>query len=150
MAPATAVPDPVCMDNVKHLQWPLVLGLGALALLRPLLNIAGVADHLGRPLVPLLATLVISIIWIAAVGLSRVAQPVLTLVFAGLVYGVLSIVLSAILSPFLTGELQGPVATPFGFGIIAVLIVNAIWGAVTGALALLVQRLRGGQHIESR
>lgn len=145
-----AVPDPVRMNEIKNLQWPLVLGLGALALLRPLLNIVGVADQVGGPFVPLLATLVISVVWIAAVGLSRIAQPVLTLVFAGLVYGALSIVLSAILSPLLTGELQGPLATPAGFGIVAVLIVNAIWGAITGVLALLVQQLRGRQRSGGR
>lgn len=129
------------MEHIKNLQWSLVLGLGALALVRPLLNIADLADQLGRPLVPLLATLVISVVWIAAVGLSRVAQPVLTLVFAGLAYGAFSIVLSATLSPILTGELQGPLATPFGIGVVAVLVVNAIWGAVTGAIALLLQQV---------
>lgn len=150
MPRAPVATDTVGMDDIKNLQWSLVLGLGALALARPLLNITGLAEQLGRPLVPLLATLVISVIWIAAVGLSRVAQPVLTLVFAGLAYGVFTIVLSAILSPFLTGELQGPLATPFGVGIVAVLVVNAIWGAITGVIALLVQQLRGSRRTENR
>ena len=100
-------------------------------------------DELGRPLGPLLVTLVISIVWIAVVGLSRVAEPLLTLVFAALVYGVLSIVLSGILSPIVTGELQGPLATPFGIGVVSVLVINAVWGTVTGALALALRGLRG-------
>lgn len=106
------------------------------------MNIAGVMDALGRPLAPLLVTLGISVVWIAAAGLSRVAEPFLTLLFSGLAYGALSIILSALLSPILTGELQGPLATPFGLGVIGLLIVNAIWGAVTGAIALLVRRVR--------
>lgn len=130
-------------QRVISLHWPVVVGLGALALVRPLMSIVGLMDELGRPLGPLLATLVISVVWLAVVGLSRVPAPVLTLVFAGLVYAGLSIVLSAILSPILTGELQGPLATPFGIGVLSVLVVNAAWGAVTGAIALLVRRMRG-------
>jgi hypothetical protein len=87
--------------------------------------------------------LMISLVWIAVVGLSRVPEPVLTLVFAGLVYAGSSIVLSATLSPILEGELQGPLATPFGIGVLSVLVVNAIWGATTGAAALLVRKMRG-------
>jgi hypothetical protein len=67
---------------------------------------------------------------------------VLTLVCAGVVYGVLSIVLSGILSPILTGQLQGPLAMPFA--IIPVLAVNAVWGLITGVIALLVRRARAG------
>jgi hypothetical protein len=85
----------------------------------------------------------ISLVWIAVVGLSRVPEPVLTLAFAGLVYAGSSIVLSATLSPILEGELQGPLATPFGIGVLSVLVVNAIWGATPGAAALLVRKMRG-------
>jgi hypothetical protein len=132
------------MKDIKSLQWPLILGLGAFALVRPLMNIVALMDELGRPLAPLLATLVISIVWIGAVVLSRAAQPVLTLAFAGLAYGVLSIVLSGILSPILSGELQGPLATPFAFAVIPVLVVNGLWGALTGLIALAVMRMRDG------
>ena len=128
------------MESIKNLRWPLVVGLGVIALVRPLMSILGLMDRLGRPAAPLLATLAISILWIAVVGLSRVERPVLTLVFAGIVYGVLSIILSGILSPILTGQLQGPLATPFA--VIPLLVVNAIWGAVTGAIAQLVQQVR--------
>ena len=68
----------------------------------------------------------------------------LTLAFAGLAYGVLSIVLSGILSPILTGELQGPLATPFAFAVVPVLVVNGVWGVVTGVIALAVMRMREG------
>lgn len=136
------------MENIKKLPWPLILVLGVIALVRPLINIVGIADQVGRPLAPLLATLVISVIWVAAASIPRVGQPVLTLVFAGLTYGVLSIVLSAILSPILSGQLQGPLTTPFGFGVIAVLIVNAIWGAIAGVIALLVRQVHPRSRTE--
>ncbi len=126
-------------QGITTLHWPLILGLGALALVRPVMNIVGLTDQIGRPLGPILVTVGISVVWIAAVALTRVARPVLTLVLAGLTYGVLSIVLSGVLSPILTGELQGPLSRPFT--IIPVLAVNLLWGAVTGVIATSLQQL---------
>ncbi len=140
------------MNRIKSLQWPLILGLGALALIRPLVSIVEhQLDVSDSPAVPIVITLVISAVWIVAVGLSKTAHPVLTLLFTGLTYAVLSLILSGILSPILTGELQGPLAMPIA--IIPVLLTNAIWGLAAGGLALLLQRLRGVRSrdaVESR
>lgn len=129
-----------CMSTLKRLHWPLALGLGAFGLIRPVLNITGVAEDLGKPLTPVLVTIGISLVWIAIVGLSRVAEPVVTLLIAGIVYGVLAIIVSAILSPILLGELHGPLANPSS--IVPVLLVNAVWGLIAGLLAPGVRRLR--------
>ncbi len=130
------------MTILRSLHWPLVLGLGALALVRPLVSTVlhqlRVSDP---PAVPVLITVAVSAVWVAVVGLSRVARPVLTLLFVGLTYAVLSILLSGVLSPVLTGTLQGPLAQPLA--IVPVLVTNALWGLVCGALALLLQRARG-------
>ncbi|MVA75874.1 hypothetical protein GC722_07535 [Auraticoccus sp. F435] len=140
------------MRTLSSLHWPLVVGLGALALVRPLVSI--VEDQLGvgdPPAVPVVITLVVSAVWVAAVGLGRVARPVLTLVCVGLTYAVLSILLSGVLSPVLTGQLQGPLANPVA--VVPVLAVNALWGLATGGLALLLQRARSdrgaGEHARS-
>ena len=128
------------MNTDKPLRWPLIIGLGAFALVRPMVRM--VEDQLnvgGLPAVPIVITALISAVWIAVVGLSRTARPVVTLLLTGLTYAVLSITLSGVLSPILTGELQGPLASPVA--IIPVLLVNAVWGLATGALALLLQRL---------
>jgi hypothetical protein len=131
------------VETLKNLHWPLVLGLGALALVRPLVRIVidptGMAD---APTVAITISILISLVWIAVVGWTNVAHPVLTLVCAGVVYGVLSIVLSAVLSPILSGQLRGPLATPFT--IIPVLLTNTVWGLVAGLIALLVRRARTG------
>ncbi|MFC7619588.1 hypothetical protein [Microlunatus sp. GCM10028923] len=130
------------MDVIKKLHWPLILGLAALALVQPLVGMITSAS--GMPAVPPVRAglaIVISIVWIAVVGLTRVRHPVLTLIFAGLSYGAFETVLSGIMSPVLSGELQGPLAMPWT--IVAVLISDAIWGAIAGLLALAVQRLRG-------
>lgn len=140
------------MNTIKSLPWPLILGLGALALVRPLVSIVEhQLDVSDPPAVPIIITIVISVIWIAVVGFSKTAHPVLTLLFTGLTYAVLAIILSGILSPILGGELQGPLANPIA--IVPVLLTNAIWGLSAGALALLVQHLRGTRTrgaVESR
>lgn len=126
---------------LRQLNWPLVLGLAVLALIRPLFSILGLSDSLGKPGTPLILTGAITLAWVLIVGFSRVREPVATLVAAGLAYAVMAIVLSAILSPILSGELQGPLAMPLA--IIPLFITNAIWGFIAGAIALLIQRSRG-------
>ncbi|MFD1717529.1 hypothetical protein [Georgenia deserti] len=129
--------------GAPSVRWSLVLGLGALALARPLARITGVDEVLGTPATAIGLTLLITALWVTLVGIGRVPRPVLTLTLAGVAYAVYSTLLSGILSPLLTGTLQGPLAQPIG--IVAILATNAIWGAVAGVLALGVQRLRGGQ-----
>ncbi len=130
------------MRMIMRLHWPLILGLGALALIHPLVaTITSTLGGSGSPALSIMLPLLISAAWIGVVGLTRVRHPVLTLVFAALAYAVFSTVFSGIVSPFVTGRLQGPLAMPPT--IIAVLITNAIWGAITGLLALALQRARG-------
>ncbi|WP_222123635.1 hypothetical protein [Cellulosimicrobium sp. TH-20] len=137
-APHRPVPPgplrPTLGETVRSLSWPLVLGLGALALVRPLLSVTGLDDAIGRPAAPLLATLVLTILWVGAIVVARPAHPLATGVAVGLAYGVLALILSALLSPILTGELQGPVAHPVA--IVPMLLTNAAWGAFAGAMAL--------------
>ncbi len=131
------------MKRFDGASWLMASALGTFALVRPLLSMTGVMDHLGRPVAPIVATAVISAVWIVVVGISRVRHPVLTLVGAGLVYAVLAVVLSAVGSLLLTGQLQGPLTTPLGVGVVATLVVNAVWGAVTGVFAALLQQGAG-------
>lgn len=141
------LPTFVGMSRLARLHWPLIAGLGALALVRPLTSVIqhqlGIA---GSPAIPISITVLISAVWVLAVGLSRVASPLLTLVLTGLLYGVLSIVLSAVLSPLLSGRLEGPLAHPFA--IVPVLGVNALWGLVAGALATAIRRWRNDRESE--
>lgn len=125
-----------------NLNWSLICGLGSLALIRPLASI--VETQMGSdtgPVLPLGLTLLVTAAWVAIVGLSREPRPLLTLVLAGVAYAVFAALLSGILSRILTGELQGPFAMPLA--IIPMLLVNALWGLVAGALALAVRRVRG-------
>jgi len=115
---------------------PLVLGLGAIAVIRPLMSMLGLLEQIGQPYASLTVTLIISIIWIAVVVRKKVDNPLMTLVYTGIAYGVYAIVISAIMSPILEGQLQGPITNPFA--IVSVLVTNAIWGLITGGIATLL------------
>lgn len=152
MCPGERVPTVVVMNtnitvNTRHqVSWRLIIGLAAIALVRPLVSIVesvlGVSDP---PAVPILLTLLVSTVWVAVVGLGRTARPVLTLVLTGLSYAAFALLLSAVLSPILTGRLQGPLANPFA--LVPFFGTNALWGLVAGGLALLVQHIRSGRPV---
>lgn len=130
------------MNSSAKLQWPLIVCLGALALVRPAVSIVesiiGVSDPAA---VPIIITIAISAVWIAVVGFRPIAHPVVTLLLSGVTYGVLAILLSGIVSPIVSGHLEGPLSN--AIAIVPVLVVNAVWGLIAGTLALLVQRARG-------
>ncbi|GAA3286169.1 hypothetical protein GCM10020260_20430 [Nesterenkonia halobia] len=56
----------------------MILSLGLLALRRPLTRMTGVLET------PILTTVLLTLLWIAVVGLTRTPRPVLPLVLAGL------------------------------------------------------------------
>lgn len=132
------------MTKVEQLHWPLIIGMGALALIRPFLNITGLMENLGRPLGPLLITLLISLAWLAIVALNRVHNPLRTLVWTGVTYGVFAILLSALLSPLLEGHYSGPLRSPIAT--ISVLITNTIWGGLVGLVALGIRKATPSTH----
>ncbi|PAZ16692.1 hypothetical protein CLM62_07105 [Streptomyces sp. SA15] len=132
---------PPLAHRLRGLNRPMVAALTAIALVRPLFSITGLSDALGKPLTPVLLTVVITLTWILAVGLTRVPEPLLTPVAAGVAYALAALVGSAVLSPVLTGELQGPLAQPYA--IVPLFLVNAAWGAFCGICAIGVRRMRG-------
>lgn len=124
----------------KTLNWRFIAVLSIIALIRPFMSILGISDAIGKPVASITATIVISIVWIVAVYIKQNSQPVLTLVFVGISYGILAIIISGILSPILTGHLQGPLTSPYA--IISVLVTNAIWGLITGLIASVLLKFR--------
>ena len=137
----TLPPGPPTTPAARPLNVPLVLGLGAVALARPLARVTGAVDALGEPAGPLLLTVAVPAVWVLVVGLGGVPRPVLTLTLAGVTYAVAVIPLSAVLSSLLDGTLSGPLANPVA--VVPLLVTNAAWGAAAGLLALGVQHLRG-------
>jgi hypothetical protein len=125
---------------MNRLRWPLIVLLALTGLIRPVLSVAGVYDDLGafgHPWAPLLVSVLVAVAWIAVVGLGRVRAPVLTLTLAGFGYGLAAITLNLVLHLFLESAEWIPAP-----GYPAILVFNALLGAVLGVLALGVQRIR--------
>ncbi|MFI6576930.1 hypothetical protein ACIBFB_14105 [Nocardiopsis sp. NPDC050513] len=142
MTDRSSRPDdpPPSFEPPPGMAWSLVLGLGSLALLRPLVVVTGLMDALSwGPFLQVALAAVITLVWVLAVVAARAPRPLLTLVCAGALYGAFSIVLSAVLSPVLGGALRGPLTDPVAFA--GVLVVNTLWGGFAGLLALGADRV---------
>lgn len=111
----------------------LIIGLGALALIRPLMKMTGVMDLIGQQFGSILMTVLISLAWLVIVWAKRVTHPVAILVGAGLSYALFAILLSGIASPIIDGKLQGPLTNPLA--LVSVFVTNAIWGFLVGIIA---------------
>jgi hypothetical protein len=118
------------------ISWPLVLGLGSLALLWPLAELTGLSEAIGQPTTALVLFAVVAIVWIGTVGFFRLRRPVLTLTLAGAVYGGFLVALAAAFGthPDFGGMLAVAVAL-FEIGRAALL------GSIAGLLALAVQKV---------
>ncbi len=133
MAGPGSPPGPQASEPVS---WPVVLGLGALALLFPVAELTGASDALGAVPTALLVLGLVAAVWIGGVGLLRVPRPVLTLTLAGAVSGVVLVVLSVALG------------TRPGGGGLAVLVGafevvrSTVLGTLAGVLAAVVQHTR--------
>jgi hypothetical protein len=118
----------------------LILGLGALALIRPLMKMIGFMDIIGQQFGAILMTILISLAWLVIVVKRKVPNLITVLVFSGMSYALFVIILSGILSPILLGKLQGPLTNPLA--IVSVFITNAIWGFVIGGIAKAIGRVQ--------
>lgn len=137
------------MQRMRRIDWPLVIGMGCLALVHPLLNITGLMDVLGRPLGPWLVTALVSAVWVATVVLGRVRDPLATLALTGLTAGLAVLVVSAVLAPAFIPRPGGLLASPIT--VVAVLGTNTLWGTLAGLAAAGVRRgLGAGGRKEGR
>jgi hypothetical protein len=130
-------PAPDGRTRSPALSWSNILGLGALALLWPLLELTGIAGALGDPVTTVLLLVVVGGVWVGTVGLGGEPRPVATLTLAGTVYGTLVVLLAAALG--IGRELHG--AATF-YALVPLGLCTAL-GTVAGLLASTVQRISG-------
>jgi hypothetical protein len=134
-----AVPDfptgPARPQTPEPVSWPVVLGLGALALLFPLAELTGVSEAVGEAPTALLLLGLVATVWIGGVGLFRVPRPVLTLTLTGAVSGVVLVVLSLGTRPGVGGVLAALVGA---FEVAR----STVLGTLAGVLAAAVQNTR--------
>lgn len=125
-------------------RWGLIIVLAALGLIRPLLSIADVYQVLGTPWTPVIATALIAALWVGVVVVTRAPNPLVTLLAAGGLYGVLAILLQQIIwNLFLGGAPEeAPSSAPIlVVSWVAIVVTNVIWGAFLGLVALGIRRL---------
>jgi hypothetical protein len=127
---------------VKHgarLHWPLIIGLGTLALIYPVGRSTGLLQRIGEPVASLLVGGLISAVWLAAAVGTRLRKPALALSVVGIVAGLVRIALSTIPAPLL-----GPERTAGATSVVTlvgVLLAHALWGGALGMIALGLQAL---------
>ena len=114
-----------------NLHRPLIVALGAVALIRPFLSILGVSE--GGPWVPILATALITVVWIGVVVIRRVQRPIITLTAAGGMYSVFVLVMMIVGDPSRISQLRyaGP----------SIIITNLVWGGIAGLIAEGIRRV---------
>jgi hypothetical protein len=133
MAGPGSPPGPQASEPVS---WPVVLGLGTLALLFPLAELTGASDAIGAVPTALLLLGLVAAVWIGGVGLLRVPRPVLTLTLAGAVSGVVLVVLSVALGTRSGGEGLAVLVGAFE------VVRSTVLGTLAGLLAAAVQHTR--------
>ena len=140
------------MNKLANLRWGLIAFLGAVALVRPLLSIAGTYDYLGGATGRVVVTILIAAVWIGAVVSLRDPRPLLTLAAAGAVYGLFTIFLQQVMWNLVLGEVpaEAPDSTPIlVVSWVAILVTNTIYGAVLGLVATGLGRLLPGSGSRS-
>ncbi|MBZ2194909.1 hypothetical protein [Occultella gossypii] len=129
------------MEELKSLNWPFILGLGALGLVGQLGHLIGVANAMGEAPFAIVHAAVVSVAWIVLVGFSTNKTPILTSVLAAMAYGVYTIVIGATVLPITTGGFES--LSTMAIAILPVIGTNAAWGLITGLIARGIQTMRG-------
>lgn len=131
-------------DDTEHLlselPWKLIVPLGALGLVRTIPGIIGSEDPLWVSILVILLLPTVTAIWIGVAIFRRVPHPFVTLVCTGGMYGVWAIILNVAIQGNFSKLSHGPVGV-LG-GIVAILVINLIWGAIAGLIAVGIRRLQ--------
>src|ERR687895_2880633 len=128
-------------EQLRKLPWMLILILALIQLTRPILSTAGFFDNY-RPQGPLIATALIALIWIGVAVIGNVREPVKVLAMAGATYAVIGVAMAVFLQTFFTWSPEETASVPLllSAGLIGGIVVNIIWGALLGVVALGIQK----------
>jgi hypothetical protein len=129
-------------EQLRQLPWKLIFILALIQLTRPILSTAGFFDNF-RPQGPVIATALIALIWVGATVIGNVREPVKVLAMAGATYAVIGIAMAVFLQTFFTWSAEETASIPLLLtaGLIGGIVVNVIWGALLGFVALGINRV---------
>jgi hypothetical protein len=124
-------------EQLRRLPWKLIFILALIQLTRPILSTAGFFDNF-RPQGPVIATALIALIWVGATVIGNVREPVKVLAMAGATYAVIGVAMAVFLQTFFTWSPEETASIPLLLtaGLIGGIVVNVIWGALLGFVAL--------------
>jgi hypothetical protein len=128
-------------EQLRRLPWFLIFILALIQLTRPILSTAGVFDNF-RSQGPIIVTALIALIWVGVTVVGRVREPVKVLAMAGATYAVLSVAMGVFLQAFFTWDPEETASIPLLLtaGLIGGIVVNVIWGAFLGFVAIGIKR----------
>src|SRR5215208_775904 len=135
--------DPIkpMKEHLRQLPWKLIFILALIQLTRPILSTAGFFDGF-RPQGPLIATALIALIWIGVAVIGKVGEPVKVLAMAGATYAVIGVAMAVFLQTFFTWSPEETASIPLLLtaGLVGGIVVNAIWGAFLGIVAIVIEK----------
>ena len=128
-------------EQPRHLPWKMIFTLALIQLTRPILSTAGFFDGF-RPQGPIIATALIALIWIGVAVIGNVREPVKVLAMAGATYAVLGVAMAVFLQTFFTWSPEDTASIPLllSAGLMGGIVVNIIWGALLGVVAIGIQK----------
>jgi drug/metabolite transporter (DMT)-like permease len=127
--------------RLRRLPWKLIFLLALIQLVRPIMSTAGFFDDF-RPQGPIIATALIALIWVGVAVVGNVREPVKVLAMAGAIYAVIGVAMAVFLQAFFTWSPEETASIPLllSAGLIGGIVVNVIWGALLGFVALGIDR----------
>jgi hypothetical protein len=131
-------------EQLRQSPWKLLFLLAVVQLIRPILSTAGFFDNF-RPQGPLIATALIALIWIGVAVIGNVREPVKVLAMAGATYAVFGVGMAVFLQAFFTWSPEETASIPLLLtaGLIGGIVVNVIWGALLGFVAIGIKKAVG-------
>jgi hypothetical protein len=129
-------------EQLRQLPWKLIFILALIQLTRPILSTAGFFDNF-RPQGPIITTALGALIWIGVAVVGNVREPVNVLAMAGATYAVIGVAMAVFLQTFFTWSPEETVSIPLLLtaGLIGGTVVNVIWGAFLGFVAIGIKKL---------
>jgi drug/metabolite transporter (DMT)-like permease len=130
--------------RLRRLPWKLIFLLALIQLVRPIMSTAGFFDDF-RPQGPIIATALIALIWVGVAVVGNVREPVKVLAMAGAIYAVIGVAMAVFLQAFFTWSPEETASIPLLLtaGLIGSIVVNVIWGALLGFVAIGIKKAVG-------
>jgi hypothetical protein len=128
-------------EQLRQLPWKVIFVLALVQLARPISSTAGFFDNF-RPQGPIIATALIALIWVGVAVKWKVREPVKVLAMAGATYAVIGVAMAVLLQTFFTWSPEETASIPLLLtaGLVGGIVVNAMWGALLGIMAIGVQK----------